>query len=96
MFNKESYLEKPIEFNGVLTKQRILLSDSKARYIKKHESLIEDLGYFIEFQSRGGARLLDYFFWLKRNLQAKVQQYGHLIIYQGYRNFEIQISQLDR
>ena len=77
----QTYINKPIEFHGVLTKQPILLSDSKGRGLEEHASLIENFGYHIEFQYKGGARLLESFCWLKRNLTAKVKQYGHIVLY---------------
>ena len=79
--SEQTYISKPIEFRGVLTKQPILLSDSKGRGLIEHVSMIENLGYSIEFQYRGGARLLYYFHWLKRNLATKVQHYGHIVLY---------------
>ncbi|MCG8033532.1 MAG: hypothetical protein JAZ03_15335 [Candidatus Thiodiazotropha taylori] len=75
------YINRPINFNGTLTKQPLLLSDSKAKYVLDYKYLIEDLGYFIDFQYRGGARFLDLYFWLQRNLHFKVQQYGNLVLY---------------
>ena len=81
MSNKGSYAERPIPFHGILNKQPIFLSDSKARYIQKHRHFIEDHGYFIDFQFRPGARFLDLYFWLERNLAQKVQQYGNIICY---------------
>ena len=71
MGTKVPYVERPIPFNRVLTKQPIFLSDSKAKYIQKHRHFIEDDGYFIDFQFRGGARILDSYFWLDRNLARK-------------------------
>ena len=77
----QTYIDKPIEFHGVLTKQPILLSDSEGRGLEEQASLIENFDYHIEFQYKGGARLLESFCWLKRNLTAKVRQYGHIVFY---------------
>lgn len=75
------YIDRPIQFNGELSKQPILLSDSKAKYLVKYKSFIEDFGYFIDFQFRGGARFVDLYYWLQRNLHHKVQQYGNIVLY---------------
>lgn len=76
-----NYINKPIKFNGVLNSKPIFLSDSKARYILDYRYLIEDFGYSIDFQFRSGARFLDLFCWLQKNLQYKVQQYGKIVLY---------------
>lgn len=76
-----NYINKPIKFNGVLNSQPIFLSDSKARYILDYRYLIEEFGRSIDFQFRSGARFLDLFFWLQKNLHHKVSQYGKIVLY---------------
>ena len=79
--SKLSYSDKPIEFNGILTKKPIFLSDSKARYIQSHEYFIKQFGYEIEFNFFGGARFWNYFIWLQKNLASKVEKYGDIVLY---------------
>lgn len=76
-----TYINKPIKFNGVLSSQPIFLSDSKARYILDYRYLMEEFGRSIDFQFRSGARFLDLFFWLQKNLHHKVNQYGKIVLY---------------
>ena len=76
-----NYINKPIKFIGVLNSQPIFLSDSKARYILDYRYLIEEFGRSIDFQFRSGARFLDLFFWLQKNLHHKVNQYGKIVLY---------------
>ena len=78
-----NYINKPIKFNGVLSSQPIFLSDSKARYILDYRYLIEEFGRSIDFQFRSGARFLDLFFWLQKNLHHKVNQYGKIFYMSG-------------
>lgn len=76
------YANKPIHFKGSLKKQPIIISDSKGKYLKKDAlDIPKSINCFIEFQCRGGARFADYYCWLKRNLQQKVNQYGHIVLY---------------
>lgn len=75
------YVEAPIRFSGRLTKQPILIGDSKGNYLKSHSDLIEQFHSFIDFQCRGGARFADYFPWLVKNLQKKVDRYGCITLY---------------
>lgn len=75
------YADRPIYFNGTLTKRPILLSDSKGNYLKGHSDLIEQFGYTIDFQCKGGARFQDQLAWLKRNLVNKIRQYGKIVLY---------------
>ena len=79
--SKLSYLDKPIQFNGTLTKKPIFLSDSKARYIQSHVYFIKQFGYEIEFNFFGGARFWNYFIWLQKNLASKVEKYGDIVLY---------------
>lgn len=82
MSNKiNKYLKKEIKFDGILTKKPILLADSKGNYLKEHRYLIENFGYSLEFQCKGGARFQDQLFWLKRNLQFKINQYKDIVLY---------------
>ena len=46
-----------------------------------HADLIEQFGYFIDFECSNGVRIVDYYYWLQRHLSRKVRQYGHIIIY---------------
>lgn len=79
--NWKKYVDKPLEFNGVLTRQPILIADSKGNYLKQHADLIEQFDYFIDFECSPGARLVNYYYWLQRNLSRKVRQYGDIVIY---------------
>lgn len=90
-----NYLDKPISFNGVLTKKPILLADSKARYIKAHESLIEQFGYSVDFNFFGGARFLDYYTWLQQNLASKVEEYGQIVLYVWLGTCDLTVKQTD-
>ena len=78
---KNKYLQKPFNFNGILTKKPILLADIKARYIEQHRDLIDQFGYSIEFNYFGGARFWNYHVWLQKNLAAKVAQCGKIVLY---------------
>lgn len=80
-YKLEKYCRIPIQFQGTLKKQPILIADSKGNYLKSHSDLIENLGYFIDFQCKGGARFADYFYWLQSNLSKKVNQYGNVVLY---------------
>lgn len=75
------YNERPTCFKGPLNYQPILLSDSKGNYLREFSYLIEENGYFIDFQCKGGLRLLDQYFWLRNNLQRKVNTYGYIVLY---------------
>ena len=75
------YNERPTNFTGPLKYKPILLSDSKGNYLREFSSIIEETGYSIEFQCRGGLRLLDQFFWLRHNLYKKVNKYGHVVVF---------------
>ena len=44
------YINRPFNFHGKLTKQPILIADSKGNYLKPHEYLIRQFGYSIDFQ----------------------------------------------
>lgn len=77
----QKYVDAPFHFYGRLKKQPILISDSKGNYLKYHSDLIEQFGYFIDFQCRSGARIADYFYWLQSNLHKKVQQFGNIVLY---------------
>ena len=74
-------MDKPFEFNGVLTRQPILIAYSKGNYLKQHADLIEQLDYFIDFKCSPGARLVNNYYWLQRNLSRKVRQYGDKVNY---------------
>ena len=78
---KNNYLDTPINFDGVLTKKPIVLADSKARYIKQHEDLLNQFDYSVEFNFFGGARFCDYYVWLQKNLASKVRKYGEIFLY---------------
>ena len=75
------YINRPFNFHGKLTKQPILIADSKGNYLKPHEDLIRQFGYSIDFQCFPGARFSDYYFWLKNNLHKKVRQFGQIVLY---------------
>lgn len=77
----QRYINKPFRFNGRLRKQPILIADSKGNYLKPHEDLLRQFGYFIDFECFPGARFADYYYWLKNNLHKKVNQYGHIVLY---------------
>lgn len=77
----QKYVESPFHFTSQIRRKPILISDSKGNYIKHNSDLIEDFGYSIEFVCRGGARFQDYFYWLQRNLQKKVDQFGNIALY---------------
>lgn len=77
----QKYVDTPIRVPGRLRKQPILISDSKGNYLRNHSDLIEQFGYNIEFQCRGGSRFADHFNWLWYNLQNKVDKYGQIILY---------------
>lgn len=77
----QKYVDRPIVFHGRLKKQPIILGDSKGNYLRQHATDIFQPFCDIEFQCRGGARFADYFYWLKRNLARKVQQYTRIVLY---------------
>lgn len=77
----QRYLDRPINFHGRLTKQPILIADSKGNYLKYHSDIIENFGYTVDFECRKGARFVDYYYWLRDNLQRKVHQYGRIVLY---------------
>ena len=62
----DPYINKPIQFDGVLTKKQIFLSDGKARYIQKHDDFITQFGYSIDFNFYSGARFYNYYIWLQK------------------------------
>ena len=70
----QTFVDDPLELNGVLTKQAILIADSKGNYLRTHADLIKQFGYFIDFECISGARFVDYYYWLQRNLSRKVGQ----------------------
>ena len=49
--------------------------------LREHAHIIEDTGYSIEFACRGGLRFFDQYFWLKNNLQRKVNIHHHVCLY---------------
>lgn len=75
------YNKRPNNFEGPLKYKPILVSDSKGNYLKNHSHIIEEKGYSIDFVCRGGLRFLDQFYWLKNNLQRKVNTYKHVVLY---------------
>ncbi|MCG7867917.1 MAG: hypothetical protein JAY74_16355 [Candidatus Thiodiazotropha taylori] len=77
----QKYIDRPLIPPGRLKRQCILISDSKGNYLKSHSDLIDQFGYFIDFQCRPGARFADYFCWLNLNLHKKVRQYGNIVLY---------------
>lgn len=76
------YANKPINFDGHFRKKPIIISDSKGNYLKKDGTVIQkQVKDHIEFECRSGARLPDYYYWLKRNLHHKVHQFGEIVLY---------------
>jgi len=75
------YIERPLELRCTLTKQPILIADSKGNYLKQHSDLISSFGYNVDFVCRGGARFSDYYAWLENNLYRKVHQYTNIVLY---------------
>ena len=75
------YNKRPTNFRGPLRYKPILLSDSKGNYLREFSDLIENEGYSIEFNCRGGLRFLDQYFWLRNNLRRKICKYGHITLY---------------
>lgn len=75
------YNKRPTNFRGPLKYKPILLSDSKGNYLRQFSGLIEDEGYSIEFNCKGGLRFLDQYFWLRNNLRRKVHKYGYITLY---------------
>lgn len=77
----QKYIDRPLYFNGRLTRQPILLSDSKGNYLKPHSDLITQFHSNLDIQCRGGARFQDYYCWLRSNLHKKVNCYGDITLY---------------
>ena len=75
------YNRRPNNFKGPLKYKPILVSDSKGNRLREHTHIIEDTGYSIEFACRGGLRFLDQYFWLKNNLQRKVNIHHYVCLY---------------
>lgn len=77
----QKYINRPLYFNGRITRKPILVADSKGNYLKTHSDLTSEFGFNIDFQCRGGARFQDYFHWLQANLQYKVSCFGRVVLY---------------
>lgn len=77
----QKYVNIPIRDPGRLRKHPILVSDSKGNYLRTHSDLIEQFGYNVEFQCRGGAIFVDQFYLLQSNLRKKVHQFGEIVLY---------------
>ena len=75
------YNERPNNFIGPLQYKPILISDSKGNRLREHAHIIEDTGYSLEFVCKGGARFLDQYFWLVKNLGKRVATHQHVFSY---------------
>lgn len=75
------YIDRPLHFNGRLRSKPIILSDSKGFSLKQHLDLIEQFQENIIIECRPGARLQDYFHWLRRNLLRLVNNFGNITLY---------------
>ena len=58
-------LDKPLHFNGRLRSIPIVISDSKGFSLKPHLDLIQQFQENIMIECRAGARVQDYFHWLR-------------------------------
>lgn len=77
----KKFVDVPINCPGRLSKQPIIIGDSKGNYLKPHSDLITQFGYNIDFECKGGARFIDYYYWLQSNLRKKVNKYGQVVLY---------------
>lgn len=77
----KKYLDKPLNFSGKLSKQPIIIADSKGVYLKRQASDIFQPFCHIEFECRKGARYAEYYQWLTKNLYRKVNQFGNIVLY---------------
>lgn len=79
------FARKPIKFDGTIVRQPVLISDSKGVYLKKDAFSVFKSICYIDFECKRGARFADYYYWLRRNLQWKVEEFGfvHLYIFLG-------------
>ena len=77
----QKFIDSPINFQGVLIKQPILIGDSKGNYLKSHSDLFAQFGFNLDFECRGGARFVDYYYWLQSNLYKKVNKCGSIVLY---------------
>ena len=67
--------------NKPLTKQLILLSDSKGNYLKPYTEYTDKYGHSVDFACKKGARFCDSYIWLDKFLPGKVQKYKQVVLY---------------
>ena len=77
----QKYIDRPLNFNGSLTKHAILLSDSKGFSLKSHVDLLDKFNHQIEIIYQSGAQYQTYLNWLHKNLHKKVKIHRQIIIY---------------
>ena len=77
----EKYLDKPFQTSKVQSKHAILISSSKGNYVKPHVDILNSVGFDLEFVCRGGATFPAQYYWLVRNLSAKVKIYDQIVIF---------------